>query len=123
MGVRYPDREARSARLQRELEAVLHRIVDADTERVILFGSTVRGDVGSKSDLDLLVIRRDARRPAERAADLYARARPTLALDLLVYTPEEVESLRPTSSFLRQVLTEGRVVYDRSRALARTSAS
>ena len=123
MGARYPDREGRIDRLERELEAVLDRIVDADTERVILFGSAVRGNVGSTSDLDLLVIRPDARRPAERAADLCARARPTVALDLLVYTPEEIESLRATSSFLPRALTEGRVVCDRSRALARTSAS
>ena len=105
MGVRFPDREARRDRLERELRVVLERIVDAQTERVILFGSAARGDVASKSDLDLLVIRRDERRPSERVADLYARARPSLAIDLLVYTPEEIEALRETSSFLRQVST------------------
>jgi predicted nucleotidyltransferase len=113
VGVRYPDRRARSERLERELRGILERIVDPETERVILFGSAARGDVGSTSDLDLLVVRRDARRPAERAADLYRRARPTVAVDLLVYTPEELEAAREQSSFVRRVLREGRVVHDR----------
>jgi predicted nucleotidyltransferase len=118
VGVRYPDRSGRRARLERELRVLLERVVDADTERVILFGSAARGTVGSTSDLDLLVVRRDPRRPVERAADLYRRAQPTLAVDLLVYTPEELEAARETSSFVRRILREGRVVYDRSRAVA-----
>jgi predicted nucleotidyltransferase len=90
LGVRYPDRRGRREALARELVAILERIVDADTERVILFGSAARGDVRTTSDLDLLVVRRDARRPA----DLYRRAQPTVALDLLAYTPEELEAAR-----------------------------
>jgi hypothetical protein len=73
---------ARIDRLERELEAVLSRIVDADTERVILFGSAVRGDVGSTSEFDLLVIRRDARRPAGRALDKIAGRYPELGAHL-----------------------------------------
>jgi len=114
MGVRYPDRHGRRERLERELAAILPRIVDDDTEQVILFGSAARGDVGSTSDLDLLVVRRDARRPAERSDDLYRRARASLALDLLIYTPEELAAARETSSFVRQILREGRVVHPRS---------
>ncbi len=118
VAVRYPDRASRRERLERELARILTRIVDADTERVILFGSAARGDVKSTSDLDLLVVRRDARRPAERAADLYRRAQPSLAVDILVYTPEELDAARETSSFIRRILREGRVVHDRSRAVA-----
>ena len=118
MPVRYPDRDARRARLELELAAILEQIVDADTERVILFGSAARGDVGSTSDLDLLVVRRDARPPVERGFDLHRRAQPTVAVDLLDYTPEELEAARSTSSFVRRILSEGRVVYDRSRAVA-----
>jgi predicted nucleotidyltransferase len=120
VSAQFPDREARRERLARELETILDRIVDADTERVILFGSAARGDVGSTSDLDLLVVRRDARRPVDRIDDLYRRAQPTVAVDFLSYTPEELECAQHESSFLREVLREGRVVYDRSRTVART---
>ena len=118
MGVRYADRARRTAQLEQELREVVARIVDAETEQVILFGSAARGTVSSTSDLDLLIVRRDDRRPAERMEDIYQRARPRVAMDMLVYTPEELESARKTSSFLRTALRDGRVVYDRSRAVA-----
>ena len=115
MGVRYPDQCGRSERLERELAAILERIVDDDTEQVILFGSAARGDVGSTSDLDLLVVRHDTRRAAERTDDLYRRARPSVAMDLLVYTPAELAAARETSSFMRRILREGRIVHERRR--------
>jgi predicted nucleotidyltransferase len=118
MGVRYADRARREERLRRELGDILTRIVDADTDKVLLFGSMARGAVGSVSDLDLLVVRRDGRSPAERTDDLYRRAAPRVALDLLVYTPEELERARNQSSFLRTALQHAEVVYERSRALA-----
>jgi predicted nucleotidyltransferase len=118
MGARYPARAERLERLREELRAILPRLVDADTEKVILFGSTARGDVGSTSDLDLLVVRRDARAPAARLDDLYRRIGPRIAVDLLVYTPEELEAARHGSSFLRSALRDGEVLYDRSQPLA-----
>ena len=114
MPVRYPDREARRDRLRRELRDIVARIVDPATEKILLFGSTARGTVRSTSDLDLLVVRHDCRRPGERADDLYRRARPRVALDLLVYTPEELEAEQARSSFLRTALCGAEVVYERS---------
>jgi len=84
MGVRYVDRARRAERLRRELREIVARIVDDDTEQVLLFGSAARGQVASMSDLDVLVVRRDDRPPAARADDLYRRARPRVALDMLV---------------------------------------
>ncbi len=118
MGARYPARALRLERLRAELQAILPRLVDSDTEKVILFGSTARGDVGSTSDLDLLVVRRDARPPAARLDALYRRMGPRVAVDLLVYTPEELEAARASSSFLRSALRDGEVLYERSQPLA-----
>jgi predicted nucleotidyltransferase len=121
MGVRYGSAVERRARLRRELDEILSSLVVDATERVILFGSAASGEVSSTSDLDLLVIRRDHRRPADRVDELYRRIRPRVALDLLVYTPEELEEARRTSSFVRSALREGVVLYDRSGTLARAS--
>jgi predicted nucleotidyltransferase len=118
MPVRYRPDSGRLGKLREALRELLPHLIDADTERIVLFGSTVRGDVGSTSDLDLLVVRRDYRPIHERVDDLYRRLQPTVAVDLLVYTPEELASAAPTSSFVRTALREGEVVYDRSRALA-----
>ena len=118
MAVRYRSDSLRLTRLRDALRELLPRLIDADTERVVLFGSTARRDVDSTSDLDLLVVRHDTRPPGERVDDLYRRLQPTIALDLLVYTPEELASAERNSSFLRTALREGEVLYDRSRALA-----
>ena len=118
MGVRYRSESNRLARLREALSELLPRLIDAETERIVLFGSAARGDVGSVSDLDLLVVRHDSRPHSERVDALYRRARPTVALDLLVYTPEELALAEQTSSFLRTALREGEVVYERSRTLA-----
>ncbi len=40
------------------LEKVIRRIVEvAQPDKIILFGSAVRGEIGSNSDLDLLVVK------------------------------------------------------------------
>jgi predicted nucleotidyltransferase len=83
MGVRYRQSLQRLDLLRRELAAVLPRLIDAETEQMILFGSVARGTPGSTSDLDLLGypnglpggIPADAymRTDAERAPNLCAR--------------------------------------------------
>ena len=118
MGARYPARALRLERLRAELAAILPRLIDDDTQKVILFGSTARADVRSTSDLDLLVVRRDARPAAARLDDFYRRIGPRVAVDLLVYTPEELEAARKNSSFLGSALREGEVLYERSQPLA-----
>jgi len=117
MGVRYRGDAARLERLRSELAEILPRLIDDQTERVVLFGSAASGRVGASSDLDLLVVRRDARRPAERVDALYRRVQPRIAIDLLVYTPEELAAATAESSFLRTALRDGQVLYERSSAL------
>ena len=97
---------------------MLPRLIDDETEKVVLFGSAARADVGSTSDLDLLIVRRDDRPPAARVDALYRRAQPRVAVDLIVYTPDELGSARTSSSFVRRALREGKVLYERGRALA-----
>jgi len=55
--------------------------------------------------------------------DLYRRARPRVALDLIVYTPVELDAARASSSFIRTVLRDAEVVYDRGRGMARAGAA
>lgn len=78
----------------------------------MLFGSAARGDAGSASDLDRLVVRRDSRRPAARTDDLYRRIGARVAIDLIVYTPEELAAAAMDSSFVRQLLCESEVPYE-----------
>jgi predicted nucleotidyltransferase len=70
---------------------------------ILLFGSRIRGDARPDSDLDAIVIS-----PAflgipfvDRAGRLLRRIRFPHALDLLCYTPEEFERMKPLSFVVR----------------------
>ena len=85
--------------------------------RVILFGSYARGQAGDDSDLDLFV-ELDAPQPGRgRAARVKRLFDPyPCPMDIVVYTPEEVDYWRQAAaSLVASVLNEGRVLYERGR--------
>lgn len=95
------------------LDEVVRRIVQAaDPEKIILFGSAARKEVGPISDLDLLVIKTGVhrRRLAQKIyRNLYGVG---VAVDVVVATPEDVERYRDTHALvIKPALQEGRIVY------------
>jgi len=98
------------------IEQVVQRIIEGyDPDRVILFGSHARGEALADSDVDLLIVKATDQRPLDRRIQverLLADRR--LALDILVYTPEEVRALYAAGSpFIEEVVETGRVLYMR----------
>jgi predicted nucleotidyltransferase len=99
-------------------DALIGDIVRALVERfhprrVLLFGSRARGTHRPDSDIDLFVEMPTNRRPPERCEDVLALfgLRPW-SLDVVVYTPEEVERLRGQQGTLLSVIeAEGRVLH------------
>ncbi len=91
-----------------------------EVRKVVLFGSCATGRRDLLTDIDLLVIIDSSAdfvtRSAELAGQLHARA----ALDLLVYTPEEIEQMadRP---FIREAMRKGKVLYERELSERRVS--
>jgi HEPN domain-containing protein/predicted nucleotidyltransferase len=110
---------------QRQLCAIVHIIrAMADVERVMLYGSHARGDWvddpvgGYVSDLDILVLVANPALAADEAlwADCQDHAREVAGdtpVSLIVHTVDDVrEQLARGSSFFRDVMTEGVVLYD-----------
>lgn len=98
------------------LDEITARLVDAfDPEKVILFGSQAAGATRRDSDVDLLVIMEAEGSPMERAVAVKRACRPRfVAMDVLVKTPDEMAlQLREGNLFLRQILDEGTVLYER----------
>jgi predicted nucleotidyltransferase len=96
------------------------RIVELTRPRpVILFGSQARGTAGKGSDLDFLIVRdRLEVEPWSRRREIgrIRRGLPSVGLpiDLLLYTPEEVERWRHTTNHVvSEALREGRILYER----------
>jgi len=102
---------------RKQLEEIAQTIVERfNPVRVILFGSHARGQETEDSDLDLFVEMETDRRPPERAIEVSAvfGLRPW-PLDVVVYTPAEVERLRKVKGTLLSVIeTEGEVLHERS---------
>ena len=98
------------------LQEIARQIVkNFDPEKVILFGSRSSGTPRIDSDVDLLVIMNTSGSPIQRAVEVKRACRPRfVSMDVLVKTPEEVATrLQQGSFFLRQILEQGRVLYER----------
>ncbi|MBA2572164.1 MAG: nucleotidyltransferase domain-containing protein [Gemmatimonadetes bacterium] len=96
------------------LEEIVRRIVEVvQPERVILFGSAARGEMGFNSDVDLLVVK--GGEYSKRDADLQIRRALSgtgQAFDIVLATPEEVERYRDSWMLvIYPALREGKVVY------------
>ncbi|WP_419161347.1 nucleotidyltransferase domain-containing protein [Candidatus Palauibacter sp.] len=96
------------------LDDIVRRIVAASQpEKVILFGSAVRGEMGPHSDVDLLVVKQCDNNwdvMGDIYEELYGVA---AAVDVVVVTPGEVERYRDAHALvIKPALREGRVVYD-----------
>ncbi len=82
-------------------------------ERVIVFGSYVRGTVTEDSDVDLLVIVPFEGRSVDKSVEIRMKLRPQFPVDLLVRTPEKVrERMEMGDGFMREILEEGKVLYE-----------
>lgn len=82
--------------------------------RIVLFGSRARGDARPDSDLDLMVEMATDDAPAQRirAIDALFGLR-NWAMDLVVFTPQEVVEQRQHRNSLIQVIeSEGKVLYE-----------
>lgn len=97
------------------LRAITERIVERfHPTRIVLFGSRARGDADDDSDYDLFVEMPSRKSSAERIADVLALfGLREWSLDVVVYTPEEARRWREApGSFLSQIESEGRILYD-----------
>ena len=100
------------------IQEIIRKIVEKfSPRRIVMFGSRARGDTRADSDLDLMVEMETDDPPAERVRvidALFGLRR--WAMDLVVYTPEEVEQQRNSrNALIRVIESEGKVLYERPR--------
>jgi len=102
------------------LKHLVQEIVrEVDPEEIWLFGSRARGEAGPDSDVDLLIVEREPFGPersrlAEITRVFDALRDFPLALDVLMYSREELEKWRHSLNHIAaQCVREGRLVYER----------
>jgi uncharacterized protein len=95
------------------LQEIVRRILAAvQPEKIILFGSAAREEMGPDSDLDFLVIkscknrRKTARKIRRRLIGI------GIPKDIIVATPEDIERYKDTIGLIyRPALKEGKLLY------------
>src|SRR4051812_35354545 len=86
--------EQRGVRLEQELARITEILIrEYQPEKLILFGSAAQGEVHAWSDLDLVIVKDTEKSLLERIEEVYRLVHPKVGLDVLVYTPKELESL------------------------------
>lgn len=106
-------RERHIAALERDLAALVAQLQAMPAiRRVILFGSYAAGRRDLFTDLDLLVVMDTSLDFVSRIAELTRQLKAEVPVDLLVYTPEEMERMRDRP-FIRHALATGKVLYER----------
>lgn len=96
------------------LDQIVKRVVAvARPDRIILFGSAARGELGPDSDIDLLVVKAGVPHRGRLAEEIYLGLFGIAApVDVIVVTPEDVEAYREAvGTVIRPALREGRELY------------
>ena len=110
----YMNRES----VSKKIKKAVHKIVrNYKPQKIILFGSYAWGKPTENSDVDLLVVKNSKKRKSERAAEIRRKIFPTdIPLDILVYTPKEIERrLAMKDFFFEDILTKGRSLYEKQK--------
>ena len=113
MPVRIGFGKYRRQALEKELDRITQMMPQLGVQQAILIGDLARNEVGPDSSLDLIIVQ-DIPGAFTRRMDFFtSHLGPMLATNFLVYTPEEFQTLKETSPFLRNALQRGRIVCER----------
>jgi len=115
--VNVPTIDKRKRIPQKAIDQVVEQIVEKfKPQKIILFGSYVRGNPRPESDVDLLVVMDTQLREVQQAIQICQQIEYRFGLDVIVHTPKYLsERVKMGDWFLRDILKEGKVLYESSR--------
>jgi predicted nucleotidyltransferase len=102
-----------------QLNEIVKILVDeCRPEKIILFGSYAQGIAKDDSDLDQAIIKKSNLPQHKRSAEFRKALRANgrrwyFGMDILVYTPEEIEAGKTfPHSFVHEILSTGKILYE-----------
>ena len=95
-------------------ESLAPLIARAGARKAVVFGSYARDDADGYSDLDIIIVQDTEKGFFDRASDFReVRAAWPRSLDMLIYTPDELDKmLAQRRPFIEIALEEGIVIYE-----------
>jgi len=101
-----------------KVESVISQLArNYKPEFILIFGSYSKGNVHQDSDLDLIIVKDTDKRSIWRRVEARKSFETDLPVDIIVYNPKEFAELQKTSLFLKKVLKEGKIVFNRNKSL------
>lgn len=104
---------------QQQIDEIVQILVrECKPEKIILFGSHAQGTARDDSDLDLAIVQETDLPPHKRSAEFRKALRSEgrrwlFGMDILVYTPEEIERLgRDPYSLIHEIVHSGKTLYE-----------
>ena len=112
--VKVPTIDKRKRIPQKAIDQVVQQIVEKfKPQKIILFGSYARGNPRPESDVDLLVVMNTSLRESKQSLEIRRHLDVMFGIDLIVHTPKRLkERVDMGDWFLRDVLKEGKVLYE-----------
>lgn len=112
--VKVPTIDKRKRIPQKAIDQVVEQIVEKfKPQKIILFGSYARGNPRPESDVDMLVVMDTPLKDVQQAIQICQQIQYRFGLDLIVHTPKYLaERVKMGDWFLRDVLKEGKVLYE-----------
>ena len=103
--------------LNQELTRYVHLLTKHGApEKVILFGTLVKGRIHEWSDIDLVVVENTRLPFFQRLRKIRKLLQPKVGVDVMVYTPEEFDQLCTNRTFFREeIVAKGKILYEQRR--------
>ncbi len=101
---------------QKQIKKLTNIIIEIEQpDQIILFGSYACGEPTEASDLDILVVKEyNVPRHKRGQEVLKSLSYVRFPLDIVFYTPAEIEKWRPTAlAFITTVMSQGKIMYER----------
>jgi len=100
--------------LTQKLKIIVEALKKYGAQKIMLFGSLAKGNSDEYSDIDIMVIKKTDKPFVKRLREVALLCKLDEPIDILVYTPEEIEEMEKAENFfIEKVFTEGRVLYER----------
>jgi len=81
-------------------------------DKIILFGSSAKGNVTENSDIDMLIIKDTNKRRVERIREVLSIVDYDIPFEPVVFTNEELRKrLALNDFFIKNILKEGKILY------------
>ena len=111
MPVRIGFSSFRRQSLDAELERITQMLPQLGVDKAFLIGDLAADNSGPETTLDLIMVLELPGNFARRSDFFASHLGPMVGSNFFVYTPEEFETLRETSPFLRSALQKGRLIH------------